>query len=184
MRISKERDTRGMVSHLEKREDPNEHVLHNTRLNTPTLKRLSMVNDGNSILKQEIAESFLRVKAAKHGSRLAEIMPSHKIDFFAPEKIRYFKPPDPPANLRQQRSESLNENVARSKIVSFAGRSHNSKTIIQGDASITEDAGMTNARSGKMSLRSALVNNHEKRSKTQNKTLEEHETSKLMKKNK
>ena len=97
MRISKERDTRGMAARIiEKPADPHENFI----LNTPSLKRLALVNDGNAMLKQEIAESFLRVKAAKHGSRLAEIMPSHKLEFYAPEKTRYFKPPEQPVNVR------------------------------------------------------------------------------------
>ena len=89
-----------MVASIEKPEDTHESHFLNTRLNTPSMKRLALINDGNAMLKQEIAESFLRVKAAKHGSRLAEIMPSHKLEFYAPEKTRYFKPPEQPLNVR------------------------------------------------------------------------------------
>ena len=66
-------------------EENEEKPFKNHRLNTPSLKRIALVNDGTTILKQEITESFLRVKAAKHGARLREIMPAHERDFYLPE---------------------------------------------------------------------------------------------------
>jgi hypothetical protein len=36
-----------------------------------------MAKDANTVLKEEIAESSLRLKAAKHGHRLEEIVPSY-----------------------------------------------------------------------------------------------------------
>lgn len=42
--------------------------LKNTRLHTSSLKRLiNQSSDGGNILKSEIAESYSRVKAVKHG---------------------------------------------------------------------------------------------------------------------
>ena len=62
------------------------------RLNTPTLKRMALVNDGRQALKDEINESYLRVKAAKHGMKLEDLVPNHGIEFYMPQKIDYIKP--------------------------------------------------------------------------------------------
>ena len=68
--------------------------VNNQRLNTPTLKKMALINDGSQALKEEIQESYLRVKAAKHGMRLRDLVPSHGIQFYLPNKLNYIKPKD------------------------------------------------------------------------------------------
>ena len=46
--------------------------------------------DANSVLKEEIAESFLRLKAAKYGHKLEEIVPPYDHSFYLPDKTNYF----------------------------------------------------------------------------------------------
>jgi hypothetical protein len=58
----------------------------NEKLNTPSMKRLAQVTDGSTALKDEITESMLRMKAAKHGSRVKKLVPDHPIDFYLPER--------------------------------------------------------------------------------------------------
>lgn len=60
--------------------------VNNQRLNTPSLKRMALINDGSQALKDEINESYLRVKAAKHGTKLNELVPEHGIKFYLPNK--------------------------------------------------------------------------------------------------
>ena len=66
--------------------EASEERVNTRRLNTPTLKRLALINDGSQALKNEINESYLRVKAAKHGMRLSELVPDHGISFYLPNK--------------------------------------------------------------------------------------------------
>jgi hypothetical protein len=47
--------------------------------------------DANLVLKDEIAESSLRLKAAKYGHRLEEIVPSYENSFYLPDKTMYFE---------------------------------------------------------------------------------------------
>lgn len=61
------------------------------RLNTPTL-RMALAYDSSQALKDEINESYMRVKAAKHGVKLTEIVPEHDINFYLPNKLNYIKP--------------------------------------------------------------------------------------------
>ena len=37
----------------------------------------------------EIKQSVVRVKAAKHGQRIEQIVPKHKINYFIPDKRDY-----------------------------------------------------------------------------------------------
>jgi hypothetical protein len=53
---------------------------------------MALINDGSQVLKEEIHESYLRVKAAKHGMRLEDLVPDHGIEFYLPNKLNYVKP--------------------------------------------------------------------------------------------
>jgi len=46
--------------------------------------------DANGILKSEIAGSTKRVKAAKYGHRLEDIVPAYSDEFYLPDKTCYF----------------------------------------------------------------------------------------------
>lgn len=68
-------------------------TVNNQRLNTPSLKRLALINDGSQALKDEIHESYLRVKAAKHGMKLKDLVPNHdNFSFYLPNKLNYVRP--------------------------------------------------------------------------------------------
>lgn len=56
------------------------------------MKRLALINDGSQALKDEIQESYLRVKAARHGMKLRDLVPNHGMRFYLPNKISYVKP--------------------------------------------------------------------------------------------
>ena len=62
----------------------------NQRLIDAGLRRLMNTKDANVILKDEIAESQLRLKAAKHGHKLNEIVPAYHQSFYLPDKTLYF----------------------------------------------------------------------------------------------
>jgi len=53
---------------------------------TPALKKLMNQKDANLVLKEEIAESSLRLKAAKYGHRLEEIVPKYNQSFYLPDR--------------------------------------------------------------------------------------------------
>lgn len=55
---------------------------------------MALINDGSQALKEEIQESYLRVKAAKHGMKLEDLVPKHDIQFYLPNKLNYVKPKD------------------------------------------------------------------------------------------
>lgn len=86
-----------MTGDKKENEDSKEEAgikVNNQRLNTPKLKKMALINDGSQALKEEIQESYLRVKAAKHGMRLKDLVPSHGIQFYLPNKLMYIKPKD------------------------------------------------------------------------------------------
>jgi len=45
--------------------------------------------DAREVLQEEIEESNLRLKKAKFGHKLVDIIPDHKNDFYLPEKTQY-----------------------------------------------------------------------------------------------
>ena len=54
------------------------------------MKKLMLTKDANTLLKEEIYESSLRLKAAKHGHMIQEIAPSYNQSFYLPDKNKYF----------------------------------------------------------------------------------------------
>lgn len=59
-------------------------------VNAKLKKQLKAV-DATSILKNEIAGSQLRVKAAKYGHKLEDIAPPYSDAFYLPDKTQYFQ---------------------------------------------------------------------------------------------
>lgn len=64
----------------------------NQRLYSPKLKQIIAKQDASGILKEEIGESFLRLKAAKFGHSIEEIAPQYDKSFYLPDKDKY-RPP-------------------------------------------------------------------------------------------
>lgn len=60
---------------------------------TASMKRVMNAKDANYILKDEIVESSLRLKAAKFGHKLEDIAPSYNNAFYLPDKTLYFEKP-------------------------------------------------------------------------------------------
>lgn len=88
-------DLSSMIGEKKKEEDVKKKPginVNTYRLNTPKLKRMALINDGSQALKDEINESYLRVKAAKHGMRLSDVIPNHGIKFYLPNKLNYIRP--------------------------------------------------------------------------------------------
>lgn len=50
------------------------------------MKKLVGARDANQLLKDEIQESQLRLKAAKYGHKLEEIAPAYNQTFYLPDK--------------------------------------------------------------------------------------------------
>ena len=61
----------------------------NQRLLTPRMKKLMQNKDAREVLQEEINESVLRLKQAKFGHSLAEIVPDHQNKFYLPDKSHY-----------------------------------------------------------------------------------------------
>lgn len=88
-------DLSSMIGEKKKEEDVKKKPginVNTYRLNTPKLKRMALINDGSQALKDEINESYLRVKAAKHGMKLSDVIPNHGIKFYLPNKLNYIRP--------------------------------------------------------------------------------------------
>lgn len=61
----------------------------NQRLMTPRMKKLMNNKDAREVLQEEINESSLRLKQAKFGHKLVDIIPDHGNSFYLPDKSRY-----------------------------------------------------------------------------------------------
>ena len=61
----------------------------NQRLLTPRMRKLMGNKDARDVLHEEVNESVLRLKKAKFGHRLADIVPDHQNKFYLPEKKDY-----------------------------------------------------------------------------------------------
>ena len=66
------------------------------------MKRIMNKRDANQALKEEINNSGLRLKAAKYGHKLEEIVPSYNNTFYLPDKTRYFERNTTSSNLTQR----------------------------------------------------------------------------------
>ena len=72
----------------------------NQRLLTPRMRKLMSNKDARVVLHEEVNESVLRLKKAKFGHRLNDIVPDHQNKFYLPEKKDYM----PKAQKSNQRS--------------------------------------------------------------------------------
>ena len=61
----------------------------NERLMTPKIRRIMNQKDAKCMLREEIEESLLRLKAAKFGHALDDIMPQYSNAFYLPDKSDY-----------------------------------------------------------------------------------------------
>ena len=62
----------------------------NKRLMTPRMRKMTQKSDARDLLQDEVNESILRLKKAKFGHRLDEIVPDHPNKFYLPDKANYF----------------------------------------------------------------------------------------------
>ena len=85
----------------QKREDHEETAINqgdfenfsNNRLMTPRMKKLTMIKDAREMLQDEINESVLRLKQAKFGHSLYDIVPDHQNKFYLPNRDKYMPKP-------------------------------------------------------------------------------------------
>ena len=61
----------------------------NQRLYSPSIKKLIQKKDASIMLKDEIGESSLRLKAAKFGHSITEIVPEYDNTFYLPDKDKF-----------------------------------------------------------------------------------------------
>lgn len=73
----------------------------NNRLMTPRMRKLTMNKDAREMLQDEINESVLRLKQAKFGHSLYDIVPDHQNQFYLPDRHKYMPKPS-----RDKRSTS------------------------------------------------------------------------------
>ena len=59
---------------------------------TPRMKKLSNRKDASCMLKAEIGESLLRLKAAKFGRAIEDLTPNYPNSFYLPSRESYLKP--------------------------------------------------------------------------------------------
>ena len=59
---------------------------------TPRTKKLSLKKDASVMLKDEICESLLRLKAAKFGRKIEEMAPEYPNSYYLPNKDLYKTP--------------------------------------------------------------------------------------------
>jgi len=92
---------------------------NNQRLLTPRMRKLMNNKDAREVLQEEINESVLRLKQAKFGHRLVDIVPDHQNSFYLPDKKHYL-PQDKRAGMEGSTTQS---NFTGSKS-NFHGSSH------------------------------------------------------------
>lgn len=75
-------------------ENAEQHVnrYQNQRLYSASLKKMMQKKDASIMLKDEIGESALRLKAAKFGHAISEIVPEYDNTFYLPEKDKFKVP--------------------------------------------------------------------------------------------
>lgn len=73
------------------REEETEDIkdYNNQRLMTPRMKKMSTRKDAAVMLKEEIGESLLRLKAAKFGRPIEDLAPQYPNSYYLPEKSQY-----------------------------------------------------------------------------------------------
>jgi hypothetical protein len=59
---------------------------------TPKMRKLSTRKDAAVMLKEEIGESLLRLKAAKFGRAIEDLTPNYPNSFYMPTKENYLSP--------------------------------------------------------------------------------------------
>jgi len=74
---------------LNKGVEESRFFFNNKKLITPTMQRIMNAKDANQMLKDEIGESTLRLKAAKYGHKISSIVPNHSFEYYLPDKTRY-----------------------------------------------------------------------------------------------
>ena len=75
---------------LEKTEESEKYAAYrNQRLMTPRMKKIMNKKDAACMLKDEITESLLRLKAAKFGHSVEEIAPQYTNSYYLPDKSNY-----------------------------------------------------------------------------------------------
>ena len=63
---------------------------NNKRLNTPGFVRLQRyTKDGFEVLKTQITQSNLRIKAVKFGNSVRSVAPDHSLSYYVPYKENY-----------------------------------------------------------------------------------------------
>lgn len=85
----------------------------NHRLLTPRLRQLMANKDARVMLHEEVQESALRLKKAKFGHKLSEIVPDHQRQFYLPDKSRYL--PKERQNLPYNASKSSLGKLSKSQ---------------------------------------------------------------------
>jgi hypothetical protein len=78
------------IKHDEVEEGANQEKFSNQRLMTPKMRKLATNRDARELLQEQVNESMLRLKKAKFGHKLEEIVPEHKNQFYLPNKESYF----------------------------------------------------------------------------------------------
>ena len=68
-----------------------------------------MNKDAREVLQEEINESSLRLKQAKFGHKLTDIVPDHSNNYYLPDKSTYF-----PKDKKSMSLQSSNANMQRS----------------------------------------------------------------------
>ncbi len=66
------------------------------------MKNISARQDAAHILKEEIGESTLRMKAAKFGRAIEDLAPRYPNSFFLPDRLKYQTPLEKESKILMQ----------------------------------------------------------------------------------
>ena len=98
---------------------------NNQRLLTPRMRKLMNNKDAREVLQEEINESVLRLKQAKFGHRLVDIVPDHQNSFYLPNKRNYLPQEKKPGmDATQSTFTGSKSNFGASSQARIVGRSH------------------------------------------------------------
>jgi hypothetical protein len=95
---------------------------------TPRMRKLVQHKDARVMLQEEVNESALRLKKAKFGHSLIDIVPDHKHQFYLPNKQNYFPKERPSVIGKTQNSRSQLQTHKQSQ--SLASRMESDHTPI------------------------------------------------------
>ncbi len=96
------------------------------------MRKLMQNKDAREVLQEEINESVLRLKKAKFGHQLGEIVPQHENSFYLPDKGKYIHEKKPATSNGVMNSSQSNYSASKSMVASQKKFPQRSISNVQG----------------------------------------------------